>query len=59
MKYHCPKCGRYIMEIEGTTIVKDLIGSTSKCKSRLKVKVVTPQRSESDINFKFRNGDEH
>lgn len=59
MKYHCPKCGRYIMEIEGTTIVKELICPNSKCKSRLKVKVVTPQSSESDINFKFMNGDEH
>ena len=47
------------MEIEGTTIVKELICPNSKCKSRLKVKVVTPQSSESDINFKFRNGDEH
>ena len=59
MKYHCPKCGRYIMEIEGTTIVKGLICPNSKCKSRLKVKVVTPQSSESDINFKFRNGNGH
>lgn len=54
MKYHCKYCGRYIMDIEGTTIVENLICPNSKCKARLNVKVVTPESSEADVKYKFK-----
>lgn len=54
MKYHCKYCGRYIMDIEGTTIVENLICPNSKCKAHLNIKVVTPESSETDVKYKFK-----
>lgn len=54
MKYHCKYCGRYIMDIEGTTIVENLICPNSKCKAHLNIKVVTPESSEADVKYKFK-----
>lgn len=54
MKYHCKHCGRFLMDIEGTTIIEGLICPNSKCKARLNVKVVTPTSSEQDIRYRFK-----
>lgn len=55
MKYCCKYCGRYIMDIEGTTIIENLVCPNSKCKAHLNVKVVTPQSTVEEINYKFKS----
>lgn len=54
MKIFCKECGRYLMTAKGTVIIDDLICSNSKCKTRLKIKVVTPNSSKEDIFYKFK-----
>ena len=54
MKYCCKHCGRYIMDIEGTTIIENLVCPNSKCKAHLNVKVITPQSTVEEINYKFK-----
>lgn len=55
MKYCCKYCGRYIMDIEGTTIIENLVCPNSKCKAHLNVKVVTPQSTVEEINYRFKS----
>lgn len=53
MKYTCKHCGRYIMDIKGTTIIENLVCPNSKCKAHLNVKVITPQSTTDEINYHF------
>lgn len=42
------------MDIEGTTIIENLICPNSKCKAHLNVKVITPQSTLDEINYRFK-----
>ena len=53
MKLSCKYCGRYLMDVRGTTIVEGLICTNSKCKAKLNVKVITPSSSEVERKYKF------
>ena len=53
MKFYCKHCGRYIMDIKGTTIIENLVCPNSKCKAHLNVKVITPQSATDEINYHF------
>lgn len=53
MKVTCKYCGRYLMDVKGTTIVEGLICPNSKCKARLNVKIITSDSTESDRKYKF------
>ncbi len=53
MKYTCKHCGRYIMDIKGTTIIENLVCPNSKCKAHLNVKVITPCSTTDEINYHF------
>lgn len=55
MKYCCKYCGRYIMDIEGTTIIENLVCPNSKCKAHLNVKVITPSSTVEEINYRFKS----
>lgn len=57
MKYNCKFCGRYIMEIKGTTIVENLICPNSKCKAHQNIKVITPQSTIEEINYRFKSAE--
>jgi hypothetical protein len=41
------------MEAKGTTIVEGLICTNTKCKAKLNVKVVTPESSTRDLQYRF------
>lgn len=45
------------MDIEGTTIIENLICPNSKCKAHLNVKVITPQSTVEEINYKFKQAE--
>ena len=53
MKINCKYCGRYLMEADGTTIVKGVICTNTKCKAKLNIKVVTASSTEKEIRYKF------
>lgn len=53
MKICCKYCGRYLMDVVGTTIIENLICPNSKCKAHLNIKVITPKSSIDEINYKF------
>lgn len=53
MKFYCKHCGRYIMDIKGTTIIENLVCPNSKCKAHLNVKVITPLSTTDEINYRF------
>ena len=42
------------MDIEGTTIIENLVCPNSKCKAHLNIKVITPQSTVEEINYKFK-----
>lgn len=42
------------MNIEGTTIIESLVCPNSKCKAHLNIKVITPQSTVEEINYKFK-----
>lgn len=54
MRLTCKHCGRYLGDVEGTTIIEGLICPNSKCKARLNIKVVTPNSSEKDVRYTFK-----
>jgi len=41
------------MDIKGTTIIENLVCPNSKCKAHLNVKVITPQSTTDEINYRF------
>lgn len=41
------------MDIKGTTIIENLVCPNSKCKAHLNVKVITPQSTADEINYRF------
>ena len=43
------------MDIEGTTIIENLVCPNSKCKAHLNVKVITPSSTIEEINYKFKS----
>lgn len=53
MKFYCKHCGRYIMDIKGTTIIENLVCPNSKCKAHLNVKAITPSSTTDEINYHF------
>lgn len=53
MKVNCKYCGRYLMDVKGTTIIENLICPNSKCKAHLNIKVITPKSTVDEINYKF------
>lgn len=57
MKVFCKYCGRYLMDVVGTTIIENLICPNSKCKAHLNIKVITPKSSVDEINFKFESAE--
>lgn len=45
------------MEIKGTTIVENLICPNSKCKAHQNIKVITPQSTIEEINYRFKSAE--
>lgn len=54
MKLTCKYCDRYICEVEGTAILENLVCPNSKCKAHLNVKIVTPDSTAEQINYRFK-----